>query len=207
MTRCNLNSVSLAYSLHPPCFGVPHHGGIRACRRRVRRCRIAKTPDLIPQIIASACHMSHLVICRVQAAPEIYGKALGAHHCCSRYPKRSDLPPFGPNLIYPNPSVSSLAQATFQIIQNEAITQEAGQEAMLEERADHLKQSTEGIDSSQSQMIAHSDTATQSQVVVLTGSTGTLGTNILNALAKDPSIGIAHPLSKPQIHSRVPPLA
>ncbi|KAJ5957315.1 hypothetical protein N7501_011594 [Penicillium viridicatum] len=163
--------------------------------------------------------MSHRVICRVQAAPEIYGKALGASiitegqfssaTLCStlwvqlhstwappRYGPRGQLQRvfrrrveqsathliriqsgltylLPPNLIYPNPSVSSLAQATFQIIPNEAITQEAGQEAMLEERADHLKQFTEGIDSSQSQMISHSDTATQFQIVVLTGSTGT----------------------------------
>ncbi|KAJ5420602.1 hypothetical protein N7465_003121 [Penicillium sp. CMV-2018d] len=201
MTRCNLNSVSLAYSLHPPCFGVPHHGGIRACRRRVRRCPPAICPiyTWAPPRYDPRGQLQRVFRRRVEQS--------ATHHCCSRYPKRSDLPSFGPNLIYPHPSVSSLAQATFQIIPNEAITQEAGQEAMLEERADHLKQSTEGIDSSQSQMIAHSDTATQSQVVVLTGSTGTLGTNILNALAKDPSIGIAHPLSKPQIHSRVPPLA
>ncbi|KAJ5494257.1 NRPS-like enzyme [Penicillium fimorum] len=107
-----------------------------------------------------------------------------------------DLPSFAPNLIYLNPSVSALAQATLRLIQDDAVTQEAGKEAMLAERDDLLRQFTDMIDSAPPHMIVQSNAATQSQVVVLTGSTGTLGAYILNTLLKDRSVSHIHCLNR-----------
>ncbi|KAJ5382865.1 NRPS-like enzyme [Penicillium concentricum] len=107
-----------------------------------------------------------------------------------------DLPSFAPNLIYLNPSVSALAQATLRLIQDDAVTQEAGREAMLAERDDLLRHFTDMIDSAPPHTIAQSNAASQSQVVVLTGSTGTLGTYILNTLLKDPSVSHIHCLNR-----------
>ncbi|OQE38082.1 hypothetical protein PENCOP_c009G05932 [Penicillium coprophilum] len=107
-----------------------------------------------------------------------------------------DLPSFTPNMIYLSPSLSALTQATLRLTQDDAVTQAVGREAMLAERDNLLNHFKEKLDDAQPRAIAQSDTATRSQVVVLTGSTGTLGTYILSTLLNDPSVSHIHCLNR-----------
>lgn len=113
-----------------------------------------------------------------------------------------DLSSFTPNLIYLHPSLPGLTQATVQLMRDDQTSKEAVREALMKERWELLKELLGQIDS---QIIGHiepqkndQDDGPQSHTVVLTGSTGTLGTYILDALLKNSSVAHVHCLNRRQ---------
>ncbi|KAJ0426103.1 hypothetical protein BJY00DRAFT_307607 [Aspergillus carlsbadensis] len=97
-----------------------------------------------------------------------------------------DVPDVTANLIYYNPSVSELTDAIIKHQNNQgahkASEEEQHQErsALLQEFLRHIR-----IDKTTSEITGNN---TQGHTVLLTGSTGTLGTYILDTLLKDPSV-------------------
>ncbi|KAJ5118014.1 secondary metabolism biosynthetic enzyme [Penicillium atrosanguineum] len=91
---------------------------------------------------------------------------------------------FTPNLIYLHPSLSCLVPATLQLMRDDRTSEKTLKEAYLRERDDLLKEL-------QSQLNDH-----QLETVILTGSTGNLGTYMLDALLKSPSVGHIHCLNR-----------
>lgn len=113
----------------------------------------------------------------------------------TRFFKRGfDLASFSPNLIYLHPSLSSLTQATMKLMQDGQVSENAIQEAQLQERDEILTEFIAKIDSPR--INATSENLPISQTVLLTGSTGTLGTYILDALFKDTSVVHIHCLNR-----------
>jgi thioester reductase-like protein len=105
-----------------------------------------------------------------------------------------DLPMFSPNLIYLHPSLASLTQATIKLMQDDQVSEKAVKEAQLQEREQILAEFIAKIEGPR--INATSENAPTSHTVLLTGSTGTLGTYILDALLKDPSVAHVHCLNR-----------
>ncbi|THC89059.1 hypothetical protein EYZ11_011499 [Aspergillus tanneri] len=95
-----------------------------------------------------------------------------------------DFPGLTPNMIYLYSSVSGLTQAVLQAQHNQETTKEEEREAQLRER-NSLLQEVQG----QINII-------QAHTVVLTGSTGRLGTYLLDALLRNPSVTHVHCLNR-----------
>ncbi|KAF3391263.1 Iterative polyketide synthase CazM [Penicillium rolfsii] len=107
----------------------------------------------------------------------------------TRFFKRGfDLPSFSPNVIYLHPSLSSLAQATMKLMQDDQTSESEAKEAQLQERNGILAEFIADIDRLRIGPNLHT--------VLLTGSTGTLGTYILDALLKDTSVAHIHCLNR-----------
>ncbi|KAJ5591981.1 uncharacterized protein N7459_002350 [Penicillium hispanicum] len=104
-----------------------------------------------------------------------------------------DLPSFTPNLIYLNPSLSALTRAVLELMRNDQASKEATQQAQLQERQHLLQQLMGQIVGPAAQPLTGTPL---SHTVVLTGSTGTLGTYILDALLKIPSVTHVHCLNR-----------
>lgn len=100
---------------------------------------------------------------------------------------------FTPNLIYLNPSVTSLAQATVQLIQDHEKFDDFVKTERLRQREMLLKTMIDQIDHGHPNFEIKSSGL---HTVVLTGSTGSLGTYILDTLLKDPTIGHIHCLNR-----------
>ncbi|KAL3493686.1 NRPS-like enzyme [Aspergillus germanicus] len=99
-----------------------------------------------------------------------------------------------PDMIYQNPSVSELADAVTQYQYNQG-TQEASDEKQLQERSALLQEFLRHIHSDKTgSEITGNDT--QEHTVTLTGSTGTLGTYILDTLLQDPSVAHVYCLNR-----------
>jgi thioester reductase-like protein len=105
-----------------------------------------------------------------------------------------DLPSFSPNLIYLHPSLSSLAQATMKLMQDDQISENVVKEAQLQERDQILTEFIAKIDGPH--INATCTNPPTSHTVLLTGSTGTLGTYILDTLLKDASVAHIHCLNR-----------
>ncbi|KAJ5355196.1 NRPS-like enzyme [Penicillium cataractarum] len=105
-----------------------------------------------------------------------------------------DLPSFSPNLIYLHPSLSSLTHATLKLMEHDQVSEKAVKEAQLQEREEILNEFIAKIDGPH--IDAASENLPTSHTVLLTGSTGTLGTYILDVLLKDPSVSHIHCLNR-----------
>ncbi|KAE8363507.1 hypothetical protein BDV27DRAFT_129836 [Aspergillus caelatus] len=97
-----------------------------------------------------------------------------------------NFPTFSPNLIYLHPSVAELTQAVLRLQQHQEASAEATKEAQLQQR-DQLLQELSG---------QITPPAPKRHIVVLTGSTGSLGTYLLDALLKTPSVAHVHCLNR-----------
>lgn len=96
-------------------------------------------------------------------------------------------PEFTVNMIYLHPSISQLSQAIICHQQNQGSSKEALAEAELNERDAMLQEFLDQI---------RTDKDTERHTVVLTGSTGTLGTYLLDTLLKTPSIDHVYCLNR-----------
>lgn len=97
-----------------------------------------------------------------------------------------EFPTFTPNLIYLNPSVEELAQAIIQVRNDIRASEEVRAEVQLSEREKILLELQEKL----------STVRNRRQTVILTGSTGNLGTYILDALLDHPSVEYIHCLNR-----------
>lgn len=104
-----------------------------------------------------------------------------------------DLPSFTPNLIYLNPSVSSLTQAILKLMRDETTSKEAAIEVQLKERDDLLNEFLAQMDGPPSQPTAETP---QLHTVILTGTTGSLGPYLLESLLSNPSVAHVHCLNR-----------
>lgn len=104
-----------------------------------------------------------------------------------------DLPSFTPNLIYLNPSISSLTQAILKLMRDESTSKEAAMEAELKARDGLLRQFLVQIDGPLSQPTAEKS---QSHTVILTGTTGSLGPYLLESLLRTPTVAHVHCLNR-----------
>ncbi|KAL3465624.1 hypothetical protein BJX64DRAFT_50149 [Aspergillus heterothallicus] len=102
---------------------------------------------------------------------------------------------FSPNLIYLHPSVGELSDAVIRLRSNQQASTEATRTARLQQRDALLHKYTAQIAKSVSRTTA-AQRASTGHTVILTGSTGNLGTYILNALLKDPSVSHIHCLNR-----------
>jgi thioester reductase-like protein/aryl carrier-like protein len=100
-----------------------------------------------------------------------------------------------PNMIYHNPSVSELTDAVTQYQYNQG-TQEAPDEEQLQERSALLQEFLRHIHNDQATSKITGNN-TQGHTVLLTGSTGTLGTYLLDTLLLDPSVTHIYCLNRP----------
>ena len=105
------------------------------------------------------------------------------------------LPTFALSTLYTNPSKSALTSAVFQLTQNQNLSETARQEGGLQTRSDLLRVYLGKIDH-----IAvpskHDLKEATSKVVVLTGSTGTLGSYILDSLLANPAVAHVYCLNR-----------
>ncbi|PLB43654.1 NRPS-like enzyme [Aspergillus steynii IBT 23096] len=103
----------------------------------------------------------------------------------ARWLKRGlDFPSFTTNLIYLHPSVSELTQAVLQLQQHHEASEETKKDAQLQARSSVLQEFQDMLKTS------------EAQTVVLTGSTGTLGTYLLDSLLNNPSVAHVHCLNR-----------
>lgn len=111
-----------------------------------------------------------------------------------------DLPSFTPNMIYLYPSLEFLTQATLQLMWDDKTSDRALREKQLRERDDLLRElesqiGNQGKGPKEAQAGVTEDN-NQLQTVILTGSTGSLGTYLLDVLLKNPSVGYVHCLNR-----------
>lgn len=104
-----------------------------------------------------------------------------------------DLPSFTPNLIYLHPSIPPLTTATLRLMHSDQESQDLVKEEQLKERNKLLEAMIGHIDHHSAKTYMKSP---QLHTVLLTGSTGTLGTYVLDVLLKDPSVGHIHCLNR-----------
>ncbi|RAQ49456.1 NRPS-like enzyme [Aspergillus flavus] len=97
-----------------------------------------------------------------------------------------NFPTFSPNLIYLHPSVKELTQTVLRLQQHHEASAEATKEAQLQQRDQLLLELSAQI----------TPRASEKHIVMLTGSTGSLGTYILDTLLKAPSVVHIHCLNR-----------
>ncbi|RAL16033.1 acetyl-CoA synthetase-like protein [Aspergillus homomorphus CBS 101889] len=105
-----------------------------------------------------------------------------------------NLPTLTPNLIYLHPSVRALTQAVQQLHHQGERSKEQQQQALLQEREQLLQELTAQIEKPNPAIRVTASPA--SHTVILTGSTGQLGTYILSSLLQSPSIKHIHCLNR-----------
>ncbi|KAL3444616.1 acetyl-CoA synthetase-like protein [Aspergillus insuetus] len=103
--------------------------------------------------------------------------------------KGLEVPDLSLSLIYLNPSVTELTRALLRMQQQEEQSAEATKVAQLQQRDQLLHELTAKI---QPPVSRTQSPAVETHTVVLTGSTGNLGTYILDALAKNPLVTHIH---------------
>jgi thioester reductase-like protein len=104
-----------------------------------------------------------------------------------------EIPDLSLSLIYLNPSVTELTGAVLRMQQQEEQSAEATKVAQLQQRDQLLHELTAKIQPSASRK---QPPAVETHTVILTGSTGNLGTYILDALVKNPSVSHVHCLNR-----------
>lgn len=104
-----------------------------------------------------------------------------------------DLPSFTPNLIYLNPSLSGLTQATLKLMRDDLASKEAVKVTQLRERNEILEEFLTQIDGPAPHPITEKP---QRHTVILTGSTGSLGSYLLESLLKNPEVSHIHCLNR-----------
>ncbi|RAH43173.1 acetyl-CoA synthetase-like protein [Aspergillus brunneoviolaceus CBS 621.78] len=111
-----------------------------------------------------------------------------------------NLPALTPNLIYLHPSVTALTHAVEKLHQQGRESMQLQQETLLQERDQLLQKFTSQIELP-ADCTVRSATRPSTQTVVLTGSTGQLGSYILHALLRNPSVAHIHCLNRNE-HAR-----
>ncbi|RAH66761.1 acetyl-CoA synthetase-like protein [Aspergillus aculeatinus CBS 121060] len=111
-----------------------------------------------------------------------------------------NLPALTPNLIYLHPSVTALTHAVEKLHQQGRESMQLQQETLLQERDQLLQKFTSQIELP-ADCAARSATRPSTQTLVLTGSTGQLGSYILHALLHSPSMAHVHCLNRNE-HAR-----
>ncbi|GLA90361.1 putative NRPS-like protein biosynthetic cluster [Aspergillus tubingensis] len=107
------------------------------------------------------------------------------------------LPTLTPNLIYLHPSITELTQAVQQLDKLGKQSTEVQQQGLLQERGELLELFTSQIEQPGPAAIHTANTTSPvKHTVILTGSTGQLGTYILDALLRDPSVAHVHCLNR-----------
>ncbi|KAL8634462.1 MAG: hypothetical protein Q9228_007943, partial [Teloschistes exilis] len=96
------------------------------------------------------------------------------------------LPDIAPSTLYTNPSISSLAKAISVMQSQHRESRSSVQQVQLLKRNAILQEYRSQVDQIQPSSTAAD--ATPPSVVVLTGSTGALGSFILDSLSKDPAV-------------------
>ena len=96
------------------------------------------------------------------------------------------VPTIAPSTIYANPSVGALTNAILRLSQEKDLSANAQRESRLRVRDELLKEYRSRIDQIQSSTIWYQKV--DRQVVILTGSTGVLGSYTLDSLVANPSI-------------------
>ena len=97
------------------------------------------------------------------------------------------VPTIAPSTIYANPSVGALTNADLRLLQEKDLLANAQRESRLRVRDEMLQEYRSRID--QMQSLTTRDQKFDRQVVILTGSTGALGSYILDSLVANHSIG------------------
>ncbi|GKZ23398.1 putative NRPS-like protein biosynthetic cluster [Aspergillus brasiliensis] len=100
------------------------------------------------------------------------------------FKKGLNLPMLTPNLIYLHPTVQELTQAVLHMQQHEEASAEERKETRLQQREELLQELSSQIQVS------------KSHVVILTGSTGNLGSYLLDTLLQTPSVTHVHCLNR-----------
>ncbi|PYI31348.1 NRPS-like enzyme [Aspergillus indologenus CBS 114.80] len=106
-----------------------------------------------------------------------------------------NLPALTPNLVYLHPSVTALTHAVQKLHQQGKESTQLQQEILLQERDQLLQKCISQIELS-SDCASQSVNRPQMQTVILTGSTGQLGSYILDALLKNFSVTHIHCLNR-----------
>ncbi|PYH65836.1 acetyl-CoA synthetase-like protein [Aspergillus vadensis CBS 113365] len=108
-----------------------------------------------------------------------------------------NLPTLTPNVIYLHPSITELTQAVQQLDMQSKQSTEVQQHGLLQERGELLELYTSQIEQlSPAAIYSANTTSPAKHTVILTGSTGQLGTYILDALLRDPSVPHVHCLNR-----------
>ncbi|KAL1969206.1 hypothetical protein VTN77DRAFT_460 [Rasamsonia byssochlamydoides] len=99
------------------------------------------------------------------------------------------IPDLGLSTIYTSPSVEGLVQALVKLSKNQHASKESELQARLAERDALLKELRDRVDAIANKVTVVSNVSPPAkQTVILTGSTGTLGSQILSQLLPDPSV-------------------
>ncbi|RAH54357.1 NRPS-like enzyme [Aspergillus piperis CBS 112811] len=107
------------------------------------------------------------------------------------------LPTLTPNLIYLHPSITELTEAVQQLDMQGKQSTETHQQGLVQERDELLQRFIGHIEKPNPATIFTANrTIPATQTVILTGSTGQLGTYILDALLRDSSVAHVHCLNR-----------
>ncbi|KAJ5083746.1 NRPS-like enzyme [Penicillium angulare] len=113
-----------------------------------------------------------------------------------------NLPDLSPSMIYLHSTVTDLTEAVLRLRQEGEQSSEAYNRAHLQEREDLLRDLVRQIDVSSSTK-THDGNGNTEHTVILTGSTGNLGTFILDALTKNDSVRHVYCLNRKEDASEV----
>ncbi|KAL2835427.1 hypothetical protein BJY01DRAFT_259225 [Aspergillus pseudoustus] len=124
--------------------------------------------------------------------------SLQAITAARRFRRGLDMPDFSPNLIYLHPSVAELSEAVIRLRCSHEASSEATRIARLHEREKLLEGYSKRIipRKLESTTPRHTSPDQKNHTVILTGSTGNLGTYILDALLNNPSVSHVHCLNR-----------
>lgn len=104
------------------------------------------------------------------------------------------MPTIALSTIYTNPSVSALTRAICQLSQQDQVLQTADKQARYQERISMMKEYQDMID--RVPIPSRIAKETHDQIVILTGSTGALGSYLLHALLLNPAIAHVYCLNR-----------
>jgi thioester reductase-like protein len=104
-----------------------------------------------------------------------------------------DIPELSPSVIYLHPSVDELTKAVLRMQQKEEESAEAAKREQLQQRDQLLQELSAKL---QPCISRSKPPAVDTHTVILTGSTGNLGTYLLNALVKHPSVAHIYCLNR-----------
>ena len=107
--------------------------------------------------------------------------------------------PVALSTVYTNPSISTLTAAILHILDQHFISKASQEQARTKERNDIINEYKMEIDSRllrKSNVEFNSHPKQKQEVVILTGSTGTLGSYILDTLLQDPTVAYIYCLNR-----------
>ncbi|KAL3446506.1 hypothetical protein BJX65DRAFT_318575 [Aspergillus insuetus] len=101
-----------------------------------------------------------------------------------------------PSMVYLNPSISALSAALYQLAQNKQISEEQKREDQLRNRRAILQKYLDAIDALDIKPSSTQQGQKEGKVILLTGSTGTIGSYILSVLLGREDIGHIYCLNR-----------